>query len=60
MNPWIASIPVFVVAASTAVVVLRRWRRSGPKVLVAVDVAVLGFALALLLSALNAAPAAAD
>jgi len=60
MNPWIASIPVFVVAASTAAVVLRRWRRSGPKVLVAVDVAVLGFALALLLSALNAAPAAAD
>lgn len=60
MNPWTAGIPVFVVAAATAVVVLRRWRRAGPKVLVAVDVVVLGFALALLLSALNAAPAAAD
>jgi len=60
MNPWITSIPVFVVAASAAAVILIRWRKAGPKVLVAVNVAVLGFALALLVSALNAAPAAAD
>ena len=60
MNPWITSIPVFVVAASAAAVILIRWRKAGPKVLVAVNVAVLGFALALLVSALSAAPAAAD
>jgi len=60
MNPWITSIPVFVVAASAAAVILIRWRKAGPKVLVAVNVAVLGFALALLVSALSAASAAAD
>ncbi len=59
MNPWITSIPVFVVAASAAAVILIRWRKAGPKVLVAVNAAVLAFALALLASALNAAPAIA-
>ena len=60
MNPWIAGIPALVVAAFVAVAVLRRWRRYGSKVLVAVNVIVLGSVLALLVSALNAAPAAAD
>lgn len=60
MNPWIAGVPALVVAALVAVAALRRWRRYGPKVLVAVDVVVLGSVLGLLLSAWNAAPAAAD
>ena len=60
MNPWIAGIPALVVAALVAVVALIRWRRYASKVLVAVNVVVLGSVLALLLSALNAAPAAAD
>ncbi|MHB1009677.1 MAG: ATP synthase subunit C [Propionibacteriaceae bacterium] len=60
MNPWIAGIPALVIAAFIAVAALMRWRRSGPKVLVAVNVLVLGSVLALLLSAWNAVPAAAD
>ena len=59
MNLWLASTPVFVVAASAAAMVLIRWRKAGPKVLVAVNAAVSVFALALLASALNAAPATA-
>ena len=59
MNPWITTIPAFVIAASAAAIMLIRWRKAGPKVLVAVNMAVLMVALALLASALNAAPATA-
>jgi len=59
MNPWMTTIPVFVVAAAAVAMILIRWRKAGPKVLVAVNAAVLVFALALLASALNAAPATA-
>ena len=59
MNPWLASIPIIVVAASAAAMVLIRWRTAGPRVLVAVNAAVFMVAVALLASGLNAAPAAA-
>jgi len=59
MSPWITGIPVFVVAALATAMLLVRWRKVGPKVLVAVNAAVAVLALALLASALDAAPAVA-
>ncbi len=59
MNLWITSIPVFVVAASAAALLVVRWRKVALRVLVAVNAAVLVFALALLVSGLNAGPATA-
>ena len=58
MSPWITGIPVFV-AASAAAMLLIRWRKAGPKVLVAVNAVAVVLALALLAAALNAAPAVA-
>ncbi|ALE91968.1 ATPase [Arthrobacter alpinus] len=59
MNPWLATIPVFLIAATGAVLLAKRWRKSAFKILMAVNVAVMVGALALLASALTAGPAVA-
>lgn len=59
MNPWLATIPVFLIAATGAVLLVKRWRKSAFKILVAVNVAVMVGALALLAGALTAGPAVA-
>ncbi|MGY3320910.1 ATP synthase subunit C [Arthrobacter sp. TE12232] len=59
MNLWFGAIPVFVIAATGAVLLVKRWRKSAFKVLAALNVAVMGGALALLAGALSAGPAAA-
>lgn len=59
MNPWLATIPVFLIAATGAVLLVRRWRKSAFKILVAVNLAVMAGALAVLAGALTAGPAAA-
>ena len=59
MNPWLATIPVFLIAATGAVLLVKRWRKSAFKILVAVNIAVMAGALALLAGALTAGPAAA-
>ncbi|SDP40414.1 V/A-type H+-transporting ATPase subunit K [Arthrobacter sp. ok909] len=59
MNLWFGAIPVFLIAATGAVLLVKRWRKSAFKVLAALNVAVMGGALALLAGALSAGPAAA-
>lgn len=59
MNPWFAAIPVLLVAATGAVLLVKRWRKSAFKILMAINVSVMVGALALLASALTAGPAAA-
>lgn len=60
MNLWFGAIPVFLLAAAGAVLLVRRWRKSAFKILAALNVAVMGAALAVLAGALSAAPAAAS
>ena len=60
MNLWLGTIPVFVVATIGAMVFVRRRRKSGLKLLVGINAAVMAGALALLATALNAGPAAAS
>ncbi|GAA2143553.1 hypothetical protein GCM10009825_34020 [Arthrobacter humicola] len=59
MNLWFGAIPVFLIAATGAVLLVKRWRKSAFKVLAALNVAVMGGALALLAGALSAGPAVA-
>jgi V/A-type H+-transporting ATPase subunit K len=59
VNPWFGAIPVFLIAAAGASLLVKRWRKSAFKVLAALNVAVMGGALALLAGALSAVPAAA-
>ena len=59
MNLWFGAIPVFLTAATGAILLIKRWRKSAFKVLAALNVAVMGGALALLAGALSAGPAAA-
>jgi V/A-type H+-transporting ATPase subunit K len=59
VNLWFGAIPVFLIAATGAVLLVKRWRKSAFKVLAALNVAVMGGALALLAGALSAGPAAA-
>lgn len=59
MTLWLGTVPVFLLAAAGAFVLLRRRRRSGLKLLVGLDAAVMVGALALLATALDAGPAAA-
>jgi V/A-type H+/Na+-transporting ATPase subunit K len=60
VNLWLGTIPVFVVATIGAMVFVRRRRKSGLKLLVGINAAVMAGALALLATALNAGPAAAS
>ena len=59
MNPWLGAIPVFLIAATGAILLIKRPRKSAFKVLAALNVAVMAGALALLAGALSAGPAAA-
>ena len=59
MNLWFGAIPVFLIAATGAILLVKRWRKAAFKVLAALNVAVMGGALALLAGALSAGPAAA-
>ncbi|XAS65571.1 ATP synthase subunit C [Micrococcaceae bacterium Sec5.8] len=60
MNLWFGAIPIFLIAATGAILLVRRWRKSAFKILAALNIAVMGGALAVLAGALNAAPAAAS
>ncbi|MDQ0210436.1 ATPase [Arthrobacter sp. SRS-W-1-2016] len=60
MNLWFGTVPVFLIAATGAILLVRRWRKSAFKVLAALNVLVMGGSLILLLGALNAPPAAAS
>jgi V/A-type H+-transporting ATPase subunit K len=59
VNPWLASIPVLLLATAGAFQLVKRRRKAGLKVLVGINAAVMAGALALLATALNAGPAAA-
>ena len=59
MNLWLGTIPVFVVATIGAMVLVRRRRKAGFKLLVGINATVMAGALALLATSLNAGPAAA-
>jgi V/A-type H+/Na+-transporting ATPase subunit K len=60
VNLWFGTVPVFLIAATGAILLVRRWRKSAFKVLAALNVLVMGGSLILLLGALNAPPAAAS
>jgi V/A-type H+-transporting ATPase subunit K len=60
VNLWFGTVPVFLIAATGAILLARRWRKSAFRILAALNVAVMGGSLALLLGALNAPPAAAS
>ncbi|HEX5332248.1 MAG TPA: ATP synthase subunit C [Cellulomonas sp.] len=57
MNPWIAMIPVVLLATTGALLLVRRRRRTGFAILVGVDVAVLVGALVVLATVLTGSPA---
>ena len=60
MNLWLGSIPVFLLATTGAILLVKRRRKTGLKLLVGINAAVMAGALALLATALNAGPAAAS
>ncbi|GAA4024525.1 hypothetical protein GCM10023063_00630 [Arthrobacter methylotrophus] len=60
MNLWFGTVPVFLIAATGAILLLRRWRKPAFKILAALNIAVMAGSLALLAGALTAAPAAAS
>lgn len=60
MNLWFGTVPVFLIVATGAILLVRRWRKSAFKILAALNVVVMGGSLALLAGALSAAPAAAS
>lgn len=60
MNLWLGSIPVFLLATTGAILLFKRRRKTGFKLLVGINAAVMASALALLATALNAGPAAAS
>jgi V/A-type H+/Na+-transporting ATPase subunit K len=57
---WLGSIPAFVVAATGAILLMKRQRKQGLTLLLGINVAVLVGALALATTALNAGPAVAS
>ncbi len=59
MNLWFGTIPVFLIAATAAILLIRRWRKTALRLLMALNLVVMAGALALLAGALSAAPAAA-
>lgn len=59
MNIWLVAIPVFLLAAAGAFVLMKRRGKSGVTLLVGINAAVLVGALALVATALNAVPATA-
>lgn len=59
MNLWVGAIPVFLIAATGAILLVKRRRKSALRMLAALNVAVMAGALALLSGALSAGPAAA-
>jgi V/A-type H+-transporting ATPase subunit K len=60
MKLWLGTVPVFLLAATGAFLLIRRRRATGLKLLVGVNAAVMVGALALLATALSAGPAAAS
>lgn len=60
MNLWLGSIPVFLLATTGAILLVKRQRKTGLKLLVGINATVMAGALALLATALNAGPAAAS
>ncbi len=60
MNLWLGSIPVFLLATTGAILLVKRRRKTGLKLLVGINAAVMAGVLALLATALNAGPAAAS
>jgi V/A-type H+-transporting ATPase subunit K len=60
VNLWLGGIPVFLLATTGAILLVKRRRKTGLKLLVGINAAVLAGALALLATALNASPAAAS
>ena len=60
MNLWLGSIPVFLLATTGAILLVKRRRETGLKLLVGINATVMAGALALLATALNAGPAAAS
>jgi len=59
MSPWLTVIPVFVLATIGAMLLLKRRRKAGFRMLMGINAAVMVGALALLIAALNATPALA-
>jgi V/A-type H+-transporting ATPase subunit K len=59
VNPWIGTVPVFLLATAGALLLVRRRRRTGLTFLVGVDIALLVGALAALATVLGGTPAAA-
>jgi V/A-type H+-transporting ATPase subunit K len=59
VNPWIGTVPAFLLATVGALLLVRRRRRTGLTFLVGVDIALLVGALATLATVLGGTPAAA-
>lgn len=59
MNLWLATIPVFLIAATGAFLLIKRRRKPVFKILAALNIAVMAGALALLAGLLSSGPAAA-
>ncbi len=59
MNLWLATIPVFLIAATGAFLLIKRRRKPAFKILAALNIAVMAGALALLAGLLSSGPAAA-
>jgi V/A-type H+-transporting ATPase subunit K len=60
MTLWIVTIPIFLVGTVGAIILLRRTRKLGMKLLIGANAVVLTVAVALVLTALNAAPSMAS
>jgi V/A-type H+-transporting ATPase subunit K len=60
VNIWLGTIPAFLLATAGAILVMRRWRKTGITALVVVNVVVMVGALALVSAALTASPAVAS
>ena len=59
MNLWLGTLPIFLVAATLAILLVKRWRKSALKIFTTLNIVMMAGALALLAGALSAAPAAA-
>jgi len=59
VNLWFGTIPVFLIAATGAVFLIKRWRKRALRMLAGLNIVLMAGALALLAGALGAAPAAA-
>lgn len=60
INIWLGATPAIILTAAGVVLLLRRQRKTGLKILVGANAAVLIVALGLVISALNAMPASAS